>query len=379
MHAKSAKISSKMHMGNGGSDKDSSFPVGSYDPNYVYEVVTHKGDTQKARIIQTVLLENIDETVPRSPASYRYYMNLLDFNRRMDQWVMMDRMKKTDMPIEQYKLIKKQKQEAGVAHADSSEEEGLNPQNRKDHEEATKVKTIANIVFGKYKSETWYYSPFPEKYHNLECLYFCEFCLSFFCKPDEQERHMMICQLICPPGDQIYHDEEKGIAMFEVDSVKNPTYVENLGYLAKLFLDHKLLYYNLNLFLFYILCEVDKYGYHFVGYFSKSRDLNDQYNLSCILVLPFFQKKGYGKFLINFSYELSVLEDKVGSPERPLSDLGRQSYLAYWIQRLIEYFKKMSDEQLRNMSISTIAKDTFIKEMDIIDALEKIKIQHSSN
>jgi len=39
--------------------------------------------------------------------------------------------------------------------------------------------------------------------------------------------------------------------------------------LAKLFLDHKTLYFDVEPFLFYILCEVDKVGAHLVGYFSK--------------------------------------------------------------------------------------------------------------
>jgi len=46
-------------------------------------------------------------------------------------------------------------------------------------------------------------------------------------------------------------------------------YAQNLCLLAKLFLDHKTLYYDTDPFLFYILCELDRIGYHIVGYFSK--------------------------------------------------------------------------------------------------------------
>jgi len=46
-------------------------------------------------------------------------------------------------------------------------------------------------------------------------------------------------------------------------------YCQNLCLLAKLFLDHKTLYYDVEPFLFYVMTEADNQGCHMVGYFSK--------------------------------------------------------------------------------------------------------------
>lgn len=69
-----------------------------------------------------------------------------------------------------------------------------------------------------------------------------------------------------------------------------------------------------------------------------------------------------------------MVEKKIGTPERPLSDLGKLVYMRYWAQRMIMYFKTLDDDQLSNLTIKKISEATAIKEQDVIDALEDIKI-----
>jgi histone acetyltransferase MYST1 len=59
--------------------------------------------------------------------------------------------------------------------------------------------------------------------------------------------------------------------MFELDGAVEKAYCQNLCYFAKLFLDHKTLYWDVDPFLFYVLCAQDERGYHPVGFFSKEK------------------------------------------------------------------------------------------------------------
>lgn len=182
------------------------------------------------------------------------------------------------------------------------------------------------IEFGKYEIQTWYSSPFPQEYARLPKLFLCEFCLKYtkskagniFCYFHCEHfttgvlvtvlrRHQDKCTWRHPPATEIYRCAD--ISVFEVDGNVNKIYCQNLCLLAKLFLDHKTLYYDVEPFLFYVLTKNDKKGCHLVGYFSKEKHCVQKYNVSCIMTMPQYQRQGFGRFLIDFSkYTILLLE-----------------------------------------------------------------------
>ncbi|XP_017294579.1 histone acetyltransferase KAT7 isoform X2 [Kryptolebias marmoratus] len=228
---------------------------------------------------------------------------------------------------------------------------------------------IKTIVFGRFELDTWYHSPYPEEYARLGRLYMCEFCLKYMKSQTILRRHMAKCVWKHPPGDEIYR--KGNISVFEVDGKKNKIYCQNLCLLAKLFLDHKTLYYDVEPFLFYVMTEADNTGCHLVGYFSKEKNSFLNYNVSCILTMPQYMRQGYGKMLIDFSYLLSKVEEKVGSPERPLSDLGLISYRSYWKDVLLRY---LNNFQGKEISIKEISQETAVNPVDIVSTLQSLQM-----
>eukprot|EP00063_Salmo_salar_P039666 XP_014014501.1 PREDICTED: histone acetyltransferase KAT7-like isoform X4 [Salmo salar] len=228
---------------------------------------------------------------------------------------------------------------------------------------------IKTIMFGRYELDTWYHSPYPEEYARLGRLYVCEFCLKYMKSQTILRRHMAKCVWKHPPGDEVYR--KGAISVFEVDGKKNKIYCQNLCLLAKLFLDHKTLYYDVEPFLFYVMTEADNTGCHLVGYFSKEKNSFLNYNVSCILTMPQYMRQGFGKMLIDFSYLLSKVEEKVGSPERPLSDLGLISYRSYWKEVLLRY---MYNFQGKEISIKEISQETAVNPVDIVSTLQSLQM-----
>merc|ERR1712142_958242 len=179
------------------------------------------------------------------------------------------------------------------------------------------------------------------------------------------QRHMDKCGLDHPPANEIYRKDD--LSVFEVDGNVSKIYCQNLCLLAKLFLDHKTLYYDVEPFLFYVMTTADSDGCHIVGYFSKEKNSYLNYNVSCILTLPPYQRQGYGRLLIVFPYLLSRTEGKIGSPEKPLSDLGLISYRAYWKDIILYYLCNYPD---REISFKAISEEMGIQTYDIVSTLQ---------
>jgi hypothetical protein len=223
------------------------------------------------------------------------------------------------------------------------------------------------IEFGKYEIETWYSSPYPQEYAALQKLIICEFCLQYVKSRTLLKRHRAKCNWFHPPANEIYRKGD--LSIFEVDGQVGKIYCQNLCLLAKLFLDHKTLYYDVEPFLFYVLTKNDAKGCHFVGYFSKEKSCQQKYNVSCIMTMPQYQRQGYGRFLIDFSYLLSRVENQPGSPEKPLSDLGRISYHSYWKSTVLEYLYNVKSSKI---SIREISNNTGMDPHDIAATLQML-------
>ena len=86
--------------------------------------------------------------------------------------------------------------------------------------------------------------------------------------------------------------------------------------------------------------------------------------------MPQYQRKGYGKVLIEFSYELSKVEKKAGSPEKPLSDLGLLSYRSYWADILLEKLVDFNGE----ITISQLSEVTSFTTDDILSTLQHMDV-----
>ncbi|OAD62399.1 Histone acetyltransferase KAT7 [Eufriesea mexicana] len=79
--------------------------------------------------------------------------------------------------------------------------------------------------------------------------------------------------------------------------------------------------------------------------------------------------KKEGKKSTTAGYLLTRVEKKIGSPEKPLSDLGLISYRSYWKDVLLQYLCNFGGKEL---SVKDISKEMAIDSYDIVSTLQAL-------
>lgn len=346
--------------------------------SYCHSVIIGGHYLVRRRNNQLASAEIIQKRYNESKKIHEYYVHYVSLNRRLDEWVPSSRILRAesessndDSPNSDHDRLVTRNQRRireDVETEDGQETDSTVDEVNKEQEELTKVKYVEFIQFGIYEIDTWYHSPYPDEYGKQRKLFICEYCLKYMMLEKSYRFHLGDCNTRHPPGREVYR--KGSLSIYETDPAQNRLYCQNLCLLAKLFIDHKSVFYDVEPFLFYILCEVDKHGSHIVGYFSKEKVSPDGHNVACILTLPPFQMKGYGKLLIAFSYELSKLEGVIGSPEKPLSDLGLLSYRSYWSWVLLDTLRELRGV----VTIKELSEMTSIAKADIVSTLESMNM-----
>lgn len=294
-----------------------------------------------------------------------------------------------------------------VSNSLSNRSKTISDKLEQEYQKLTNVKFVNQVFFDNKILTPHYWSPILSRHDTPnDTVYVCPNSLNFFDNYKDYE-NLRSKTLKIPKNSRlvyevdiskfsrcntpnIFEQQEKSSAKSEIEILKvyemNPAkskdllaYTQKLAVFSKLFIDHKTLFFDLeNDFIFYVLFLNDK----FVGYFSKELGVeeNDAYNhLSCFVVLPQYQKRGFGLFLASLAdiiairlntHKISNLEEttsqmststsvsdhqenssKINSlkrltsgPEFPLSPSGRKTYFKYWKYKIEKCFSRFERE-----------------------------------
>lgn len=178
-------------------------------------------------------------------------------------------------------------------------------------------------------------------------------------------------------------------SIWQVDGEKDVLFCQNLSLFAKLFLDNKSVFFDVNGFHYFLLvhtaprppsdgAENDNLPpkHQIVGFFSKEKLSWDNNNLACILVFPPWQRKGLGALLMGVSYEISKREGMLGGPEKPISDLGKKGYKRFWAGEIASWILALdtSEEAELIVDVDDCSKATWIVPEDCLMILKEMGV-----
>jgi len=352
-------------------------PVGDFYECYLVK----EGNQQSAWEPAKIIAQKYDQRPQIPSGTIKYYVHYVHYDRRLDQWLdsshidWENKITENDPVLRNVpdsKRTRNQKRKFNETNYIPASWDPMDTQSKqieKLHQDNTLLKHIQNVYLGDWKIKVWYFSPYPGMYRKCEKLFICQFCMNYMMCVESMLAHRGDCKASCqPPGLVIYRKDQ--LAVYEVDGKNHKIFCQNLCLFAKLFIDHKTLFYDVDSFYFYILTKVTEKGEIMQGYFSKEKICQDNNNLACLLVFPPFQRHGYGRFLISFSYEIAKMERLVGGPERPLSDLATPSYHGYWSYEVRKYLLNHPDTTY----IKEVVESTCIAAHDVAWAIQHLRL-----
>lgn len=178
-------------------------------------------------------------------------------------------------------------------------------------------------------------------------------------------------------------------SIWQVDGEKDILFCQNLSLFAKLFLDNKSVFFDVNGFHYFLLVHTTPRSpsdgaeyealppkHQIVGFFSKEKLSWDNNNLACILVFPPWQRKGLGALLMGVSYEISKREGMLGGPEKPISDLGKKGYKRFWAGEIASWILGLdtSGEGEVLVDVDDCSKATWIVPEDCLMILKEMGV-----
>ncbi|KRH91941.1 Histone acetyltransferase (MYST family), partial [Pseudoloma neurophilia] len=199
------------------------------------------------------LTNNTDKEKNNDKNLTQFFVHYINYNKRLDEWLTGDTfiLESVEIPKRRRGPFKKRsKINSPLIDSSINKSDNKNILNQPDNENDTiQIKIVNHLFIRNKRIETWYFSPFPS--FIKEKVYICPGCLFYLDSVQNLKKHLKTCKMRHPPGKEIYRHEN--LSFFELDGHIYKNYCRNISLISKCFLDHKTLFYDVDLFMFYVL------------------------------------------------------------------------------------------------------------------------------
>lgn len=165
---------------------------------------------------------------------------------------------------------------------------------------------------------------------------------------------------------------------YKISKIENKTIKQSMALLSMKFIRNKTVFYEMHNYELFII-----FNEEVMGYFTRRKGgIN---SLSCLFVVPCFQKQGLGSLLIDYSYGIRISKtdyekDKesitnndrnenyeLNGPEKPFSKKAIFCYRKYWAHKVKGYKTIREIAENTNMSLDDIIVGLELNGFDFIN------------